>query len=412
MFILNLLTNYFNYNEWMFLLHKKYKKDPCINGGLSSWINDNYAYEKYNYPYKIIPNIFKTKTQFQFEMGNENKTILETKSPLAIIISDNMSDQEQRILSDGIANHTFLISPANKLPIHICPLNQYSQNYRRVLAIRENRIVKYNSVDIKTDTFDFVKNASGVDFYDIGDIKYKTTTTNTGHESERERDIIFQIDANLTGLVNTNGDIDFEWIDGICSLPFIKGIELSLNADVNFPFVFENLPLGNKYEQISSFIKQLKSLNCFRQRKLLFGIKSHYYNSQTQHEIERLIELNSVDYLHLSENLSDFNSNIIDVLGLIKKSKKYKLIVSDGLITPELGIIALSLGADMIASEIGPKISIDYNKKYYYRLDKFKDYLSRYQLGINNYLGMLGVSYENNYIRPNINNLRTNVNSN
>lgn len=249
-----------------------------------------------------------------------------------------------RALSDGtgiLGDGAMINTGDGGLSIHHVPVNPEGERYRKAL---NERTLAY------TFRFDRTSSSAGgvvkvpldLERYYIdraGDLQ-RSPTWNKEGTSEQERNVIIQIGPAMSGFRTMYGDIDWEWLNFVCSLDFVKGVELKLHQGASpndrsyissekltdevqalrtdelgamwsdklgggerlarnngdYESSPEHLPfmsakdLNGRIRELKVFIIKLRKLENFKSRRLLVGLKTTYCGGALAKSIATLIQ--------------------------------------------------------------------------------------------------------------------------
>lgn len=395
--------------RWIYLA----SKDLEVKGGGGTKELQGSNYES------LIPSAFSlTKDElpdnsFRCEVGRN----FESKYPLWCSGTSfgELGAMAVRALSDGTAilgTGAICNTGDGGLSIHHVPVNLEGERYRKALndrvsksggkyKFRFDRTVSSDgrSVNIPLDLCRF-----SID--NVGDLKPNPNWDRVG-TSEMPRNLIIQIGPSLSGFKDDSGNLDTRWLNFVCSLSFVKGVEVKLHDGANpnsgetifgrnitdevaalrgiesgkdyspperLPFIPNN-SLDNQVRSLKFFLKTLRNIQSISERELLVGVKVTYCGGGLAHHISKMIiDGNGPDYIQVDGG----GGGTVDygMVGSVGYSavhcvKEYNrtlskagvrdrvtLVASGGLVEPGIAAIAMCSGADIISSRRGPLMSL------------------------------------------------------
>jgi glutamate synthase domain-containing protein 2 len=302
-----------------------------------------------------------------------------------------------RALSDGVAllgEGALDNTGEGGLSIHHCPVNEEGERYRQALNIRTKSLGR-------DYVFEFNKTATSDGM--IVDVQLSES-------SRLDRNVIIQLGPSMSGFKTKDGEIDWDWINFVCGLDFVVGIEIKLHQGAKpndggtvlaskltdelaalrgiplgedyhsperFPFIDGDIGWPEQLNQLAEFMDKLKKLSNISRRNLIIGLKTTYCGEGFASALGRMI-LGSYgpDYIQIdgaeggtaaADTVMTDRVGIHTFHGLARTHRvlsamgardKVTLIASGRLVEPGIAAIAMSIGADLIASARGPLLSV------------------------------------------------------
>lgn len=323
-----------------------------------------------------------------------------------------------RALSDGVAilgEGAMDNTGEGGLSIHHVPVNDEGEWFRSALNARAKKLGR-------NYTFRFDKTAtSDGKVIDVpldlrrsyidknGKLKRRNRPLEGLGASEKNRNIMIQIGPSMAGLKTKAGEVDWNWINYLCCLSFVRGFEIKIHQGAKPNdggtvsakkltkeiVALRGIPIGEDYHsperlpfikttevqsqinELGEFIHKFRNLSGFKNGRKILGIKTTFCGGELAEGIARLCkEERGPDYIQVDG--SEGGTGSADTVmtdrvgydtfyGLRKYNEifvkagarnKITLIASGRLVEPGVGVMALCTGADLIASARGPLMSL------------------------------------------------------
>lgn len=316
------------------------------------------------------------------------------------------------ILGEGALDNT----GEGGLSVHHCPVNEEGERYRVALNERSKlfgRPYTFRFDKAATSDGKVIDVPLQLSAYRIAaDGSLETTGSVDLAASEMNRNLILQIGPSMSGYKDAEGNFDWEWFEFVLGLDFVAGVEVKLhqgakpNDGGSVPAekltkeiaALRSIPLGKDYVspersplisigeldeqvlQLIQFINQVKNLPTFKSRGLIIGLKTTYVGEDFANLLADWIGndvgMTGPDYIQVDGAEGGTGSSdtvLTDRVGFhtyhgIKETHRIftergvrdriTIIGSGRLVEPGAGVMAMCLGADILASARGPMLSL------------------------------------------------------